>query len=151
MTTVASGTVSEIEVFRHNARTTHTVVRLNVDVLTHEESLIQPPPGGNCLNWVVGHRLCIYDEMLPMLGQKPVMGKGALKRYARGTPPLRDSAEAWEFRELMTAWDEAAQRIDAGLAGLTAKALDAPAPSTPNDDPGETVRSLLVLVFFHQA
>jgi hypothetical protein len=40
MTTVASGTVIEIEVFRHNARTTHKVVRLNVDGLTPEESLI---------------------------------------------------------------------------------------------------------------
>jgi uncharacterized damage-inducible protein DinB len=99
----------------------------------------------------VGHLLCIYDEILPMLGQKPVMEKGALKRYARGTPPLRDSSEALELRDLITAWDEAAERIDAGLAGLTAKALDAPSPSSPNDDPGETVRSFLALVFFHQA
>lgn len=38
-----------------------THVRLNVDGLTQEESLIQPRPGGNCL-----------DDMLPMLGQDPV-------------------------------------------------------------------------------
>ncbi len=51
----------------------------------------------------------------------------------------------------MTARDEAAERIGAGLAGLTSKALDAPAPPSPNNDPGETVRPLLALVFFHQA
>lgn len=102
--TVPSGSVSEVEVLRHNARTTHKVVRLNVDGLTHDESLSQPRLAGNCLNWVVGHLLWIYDEMLPMLGQEPAMEMGALKRYARGTRPLRDSAEALTLRELMTAW-----------------------------------------------
>ncbi len=51
----------------------------------------------------------------------------------------------------MTAWDEAAERMDAGLPGLMSKTLDAPAPSFPNNDPGETVRSLWALVCFHQA
>jgi hypothetical protein len=101
MTTVAAGTVSDFEVFRHTARTSHKVVRVTVGGLTDDESLIQPRPAGNCLNWVVGHLPRIYDEMLPMLGQKPVMEMGALKRYARGTPPLRDCAEALRLRELM--------------------------------------------------
>lgn len=151
MTTTASRTVNDIEVFRRNARTTHKVVRLNVDGLTQEESLIQPRPGGNCLNWVVGHLLCIYQRVLPMLEQKPVMEAGALKRYDRGSPPIKDAGEAMEFLELMTAWDETAERIDAGLAGLTPEVLDAPAPFSPSGDPNETVRSLLALVSFHQA
>ena len=151
MTTTASESAGDVEVFRRSARTTHKVVRLNVDGLTQEESLIQPRPAGNCLNWVVGHLLWVYDGMLPTLGQKPVMGKDALRRYARGTPPLRDPAEALELRDLMTAWDEAAERIDAGLASLTSKALDARAPVSPTNDPDETVRSLLAMVFFHQA
>jgi uncharacterized damage-inducible protein DinB len=45
----------------------------------------------------------------------------------------------------------AAERIDVGLADLTSEALDAPAPASPNNDPDETVRSLLALVSFHQA
>ncbi|MGB7624939.1 MAG: DinB family protein [Terriglobia bacterium] len=151
MTTTATGTLGEIEIFRNNARTTHTVVRLNVEGLIHEDTLIQPTPGGNCLNWVVGHLVCIYDEVLPMLGQKPVMERGALKRYARGTPPLCDPAEALQLRELVSAWEEASKRFDAGLSGLTSKALDAPAPASPTKNPDETLRSLLALVSFHQA
>ena len=85
MSTAPSATVSEIEIFRHIARTTDQVVRINVDGLTQEESLIQPSPGGNCLNWVVGHLLCIYQRTLPLLGQKPVMDEGALKpEFATG-------------------------------------------------------------------
>jgi uncharacterized damage-inducible protein DinB len=151
MTTAVSGTVSEVEVLRHQARATREVVRRNVDGLTQEESLILPAPGGNCLNWVVGHLIRTYEEILPLLGQKPVMEADALKRYARGTPPLRDSAGALDFQDLLTAWNEANDRFDAGLAGLTSEVLDRPAPSSPTGDPNETVRSLLAAIVFHQA
>jgi len=58
---------------RHQARLTHGAVRTNVDGLTHEDSLLQPQPGGNCLNWVVGHLLFVDQRMLRRLGQTPVM------------------------------------------------------------------------------
>ena len=30
-------------------------INRNLDGLSHEESLVIPEPGGNCLNWVLGH------------------------------------------------------------------------------------------------
>ncbi len=142
---------SEIGIFRNSARTIHQVVRLNVDGLTQAESLIQPRPAGNCLNWVIGHLLCVYGHMLPMLGQEPVLEASALHRYDRGSPPIGNAAEARELSELMTAWDEAAARVDAGLESLSSEALEAPAPFSPSGNPNETVRSLLTVIFFHQA
>ena len=143
--------LSEIEVLRESARVAHQVARLNAEGITHPDSLGQPQPAGNCLNWVLGHLICVYDEILPLLEQKPVMGKEALRRYARGTPPLQDAAEALPWDSLMKAWDTAAERVDAGLASLTPEKLDAPAPASPRNNPDETVRSLLTLVCFHQA
>jgi uncharacterized damage-inducible protein DinB len=151
MTAAALETLRDVEAFRHQARVAHQVLRLNADGLTQEESLIQPAPAGNCLNWVVGHALWTYEQLLPLLGQEPVLEKDALKRYARGTPPLQDAAEALELQDLLAAWDEASKRVDAGLAGLTAEVLDRPAPLSPTKDPNETVRSLLSTVCFHQA
>lgn len=150
MTAAAPRTASETEVLRHQARLAHQVVRLNAEGVTHEESLLQPHPGGNCLNWIVGHLVAIYDKSLPLLGQEPVM-PGALERYDRGSPPLRDPAEAMPLADLLAAWDEASRRADAGLAGLTAEDLDRPAPFSPGDDPDETVRSLVATVVFHQS
>ena len=147
----AAATLQEVEVLRHQARAVHKVVQLNVDGVTHEESLVQPDPGGNCLNWVVGHLLSTYDGILPLLGQERVMAQGALKRYARGTPALQDSAEALDFSQLLAAWEQTAPRIDAGLASLTEEILDRPAPHSPTGNPKETVRSLLAVVAFHQA
>ena len=151
MPTTTPETTREIEAFRHQAEMIDEVLRINARGLTHEDSLIQPRPAGNCLNWVVGHLLWTYDYNLPELGQEPVMEEGALKWYARGVPPLRDRSEALDFQGLLNAWDESAGRIDAGLEGLTADALKQPARPIAGDDSGETVRERLIGVLFHQA
>jgi hypothetical protein len=151
MATATATMLGEVELFRQNIRTTDQAVRLNLEGITHQESLIQPQPAGNCLNWVIGHLLCVYNNALPLLHQQPVLPKGALKRYERGTPPLQNPAEATDLRELMNAWQTSIERFDAGLATLTPNELDAPAPFSPNQDPNETVRSLLGLIAFHQS
>src|ERR1700719_4871723 len=104
--TTREGSVSEIEIFRHSARTIQKVVTLNVDGLPQADSLTQPRPAGNCLNWVVGHLVCVYQHVLPMLEQRPVMKAGALERYDRCSPPIKDADEAMELSELMAAWDQ---------------------------------------------
>jgi hypothetical protein len=73
--------------------------------------------------------------IFPLLGQKPVMGEGRLKPYARHSSPLKDSAEAVPLQELLAAFDKASERVDAGLAGLATKKLDEPAPYSPTNDP----------------
>jgi hypothetical protein len=149
MATAASST--EIEVFRHQAMLTRAVVRMNLDGVTHEESLVQPHPGGNCLNWVVGHLTCIYNNSLPLVGQENVVPPESLARYDRGSPPITDPAEARDLAELMATWDRVADRFDAGLAAFSPEVLDQPAPFSPGDDPDETVRSLMSTILFHQA
>jgi uncharacterized damage-inducible protein DinB len=142
----------DVDLFRQQARMAHLMVRLSVEGVTHEESLIQPEPGGNCLNWVVGHLLWAHHGALSVLKQAPVMEGAALQRYARRSSPIEDPAEAVELDQLMAAWDTAADRLDAGLAALTAEALNQPAAEhSPSNNPNETVRSLLGTLMFHQA
>jgi uncharacterized damage-inducible protein DinB len=143
--------LGEVQVLRHQARAIHHVLLRNVDGITHEESLHQPEPGGNCLNWVLGHLVSTYDVALPILGQESVFPKGTLERYARRSAPIEDGSQARDFAELVAAWTTAAERWDAGLAGLSAEGLDRPAPFSPGNDPNETVRSLLSLMNFHQS
>jgi hypothetical protein len=151
MSAVASKVVGEVESFRAQVGMIAESVRVNCAGVTHVESLIQPRPAGNCLNWVVGHLLWVYEITLPMLGEESVLGAGVLERYIRGTEPLREGAEALEFGELLGAWEEAGRRLDAGLARLTAEDLGGSASKHPGGDPGENVRSLLSGILFHQA
>jgi DinB family protein len=150
-TIVAPAIAGEIEILTRQTRAIHGVVRRNVEGFTQEDSLKQPEPGGNCLNWVLGHLLCIYDQVLPGIGQEPVLGVGALKRYERGSAELHNAGEALPLADLLAAWDEAAKRVEAGLGTLTAEKMDARAPFSPSNNPKETLRSLLAAVFFHQA
>ena len=75
MTSATPATTSEIDLWRQQTRATGRVVGANLAGLTHEDSLVQPRPGGNCLNWVLGHLLTVYDGTLPLLSQEPVMGE----------------------------------------------------------------------------
>lgn len=151
MTASASNLTSTIDVLRHQTRLVHRVVQINVDGVTQAESLVQPQPAGNCMNWVVGHLLAIYHNVLPLLGQEPVLDATALKRYDRGSAPLRNSADALDISELMKAWDECCMRVDAGLASLSDETLAEPAPRSPTNNPNETIGSLLSTVCWHQA
>jgi uncharacterized damage-inducible protein DinB len=142
---------NETEVLRQQARTIQRVVRLNVEGISHKESLIQPQPAGNCLNWVIGHLVVAYQSIFPLLEQEPVISEERLKAYERHSSPLKDRAEALPFQELLAAFDKASERVDAGLTSLAPRRLDEPAPFSPTNDPKETVRSLLASISFHQA
>jgi len=149
--TALQETARELDIFRRQAGGVNRTVKINLAGITHEESLIQPEPGGNCLNWVLGHLLSIYNQALPLLGQQPVLDAATIERYKRGSDPISGPAQARRFEELMAAWDETVKRVDAGLAGLPPEALDRPAPqgSGPSE-PGDKVRDTLSVLMFHQ-
>lgn len=50
MSRAASSTASEIDTWRLLTRITRDVVRINLKGLSHDDSVVQPNPGGNCLN-----------------------------------------------------------------------------------------------------
>ena len=149
--TVLPETAKELDIFRRQSQGVNRTVKVNLAGITHEESLIQPEPGGNCINWVLGHLLSIYNQALPLLGHQPVLDKATIERYKRGSEAITDPAEARRFEELMTAWDETVKRIDAGLAALTPEILDRPAPQGGGpSEPGDKVRDTLSVLMFHQ-
>jgi uncharacterized damage-inducible protein DinB len=150
MSAATSTTNPLIDAWRQQAGATTYVLGVNTAGLSHEESLMAPSPAGNCLNWVLGHLIWVYDGVLPVLGKAPVMPQGALDQYARGGPPL-DPAGALRLEQLREAWDTAAARVDEGLAELAPGATERLAPFSPRNDPGETVGSLLSTIMFHQA
>jgi uncharacterized damage-inducible protein DinB len=148
---VTNSWTAAIEVLRGQAAAIRGALHRNVDDLTHAESLNSPQPGGNCLNWVLGHLGCINEATLGVLGQPAVLGEAAFARYQRGSAELHEAGEAMPLEKLLSAWDEQWARIDKGLAAMTAEKMEAPAPWTPRNRSDETVGSLLTALLFHQA
>lgn len=140
--------IGEVEVYRQIAGFVHTVVNRCAEGITQEESLIKPGNEGNCMNWVLGHLVRVYDDVMPLVGQK---SSGEFERYERGGSPLKNGEGAADISALRQAWNEKAKRFEDGLATLTAKQLEAPAPFSPMNNPKETVSSLLSMMLFHQA
>ena len=132
-------------------RYTHWVVNANLKDVADDRYFHAPDPAGNCLNWVLGHLVSARNGCLAMLGQDPVIAPEALDRYQRGSAPVTGPEGAVPPAELLDAFNRAQDPLLAGLSALTDETLAAPAPFSPNDDPNETVGSLLAGLLFHEA
>lgn len=150
MGTAAARQSTEIAILRDQNQVILWSIKTNTEGISHADSLVQPKPGGNSMNWVVGHLLCVYNKILPGLGQSPLPDSERLQRYDRGSSPIQDH-EALDFTTLLTSIEEAARRFDAGMDSLQPEALDRKAPFSPRNNPEETLRSLVTIFLFHQA
>ena len=69
-----------------------SIAQMQAKDLTHEDSLLQLPFRGNCLNWVLGHMLSNRDAILGWLGEAPVGGERAA-RYRQESDPVTGLAD----------------------------------------------------------
>lgn len=131
-------------------RYTHWVVTQTMGGITHEQALIAPPEGGNCMNWVLGHIASSRNGMLKMLGVEPAMDAAADERYRRGSTAVT-ADDAVPTDDLLAAFDKAQAGLLEGLRNLPEERLGDPAPFSPGNDPDETVGSLLAGLLFHES
>jgi uncharacterized damage-inducible protein DinB len=129
----------------------NAVLDRNLDGIGHEASVFQPSPAGNSINWIVGHLVASYDNLLPVLGADPVLGPEQKALYDRAAPPLTEPAKAMPFDDLRSAFATAHERVVAALESLPEERLSEPSPISPGNNPEETVGSLLSVFAFHQA
>lgn len=75
--------------------------------LTQEDTLIQPQPGGNCMNWVLGHMLKSQISVLLALGGEPPIDPEKLSRYRGGSEPVKGPGEGvWTLDDLLVGFDQ---------------------------------------------
>lgn len=125
----------------------HRALELNVDGLSHEDSLIQPPRGGNCLNWVVGHVVANRNFILGLVGEQPIWSEAEMEPYKRGSAPMKDGSRAKKFEQLVADFSLAQERIRAGLSRLTDQDL----ARKKGEKGDETVGDSLHFLQFHEA
>lgn len=123
-------------------------LKMNLDGVTHEESLSQPQPAGNCLNWVVGHILANRAGMLKLVGREPAWSEEETEPYKRGSEPITDTNQATHLDRMIDLLEVSQERLLAGLAETSSEDLQAPAPGGKE---GQTVETVLALLVFHEA
>jgi hypothetical protein len=116
---------------------------LNLDGLTHEDSLVQPP-SGNCLNWVLGHLLVHRSRMLETLGE-PAPIPEELKRYDRGSEPITgDGPDVVRLERLRDELASSKEKVVAAIQKAGDEAFARPAGKG-------TVGQRLLMLSMHEA
>lgn len=106
-------------------------LHLNLEGLTHEECL-QQPPSGNCINWLLGHLVRHRNLMLEALGAPTVWNAEAQRRYDRGSAPIRGEESGVVRLEVLRAeLDRSAEHLRSALAEVDEAALQAPSGTNP--------------------
>ena len=64
------------------------IIHLQTEGLSNAELLVQPPNGGNCMEWVLGHIADGLATILRVLDALPPENLPDLSRYQRGAEPI---------------------------------------------------------------
>jgi len=80
--------------------------------LTTKDSLLQPQPGGNCLNWVMGHLVVNLEEILEVLEVELSEHLPDLIRYRIGSEPIRgEEAGVLALDDLVDIYEQLTNKI----------------------------------------
>jgi len=105
------------------------LIKEQIKDVSDSEMLIQPPNGGNCMFWTLGH---LTESLIPILrfldGEKPG-GLVDLSRFERGSEPiLGPEAGLMTASELMTAYEVLHQAVLEKLEPMTDADFDEEVP-----------------------
>ena len=124
------------------------VLERNLADVTNEESLQPPQPGGNTMNWIVGHVVRTRNRALQLLGEAPRFKDADFGAYG---PDSAGSTALLPLDELRRRFDDLGPILNAALQRTSTEQLRAAAPFSPTGNPNETVGTLLASIAFHEA
>lgn len=120
-------------IFKMNNRATN----INLEGITHEESLLKPGGGGNCINWILGHIIVSRDDMREILEMDKAASEDLLNNYSRGTKTITKE-KAIDFGRLLKIFNDLQEPME--------KKIEATDFSTNQEDLKQ-----LTFLCFHEA
>jgi uncharacterized damage-inducible protein DinB len=132
----------------HSLGLANFVVNKNSGGITHEESLMNPQPAGHSFNWVLGHMVRTRNEILELMGKKPLYPKNKFEVYS---PKGFTAEKALDVDELKNCFNVLQSELQSAIQSLPPDKLREPASLRPGKDSKDTVGSILATVFWHEA
>jgi DinB superfamily len=124
------------------------VLERNLADVTNEESFRPPDPGGNTMNWIVGHVVRARNQALGLLGEKPPFEDEDFTAYGAGESRR---GQTLSIDELKRRFDRLGPILDGALRRTSPSQLSGAAPFSPTGNPNETIGTLLASIAFHEA
>jgi len=119
-------------------------MELNLNGITHEDSLIQTAPGGNCTNWVIGHIVANRNALHKLLDLPPAWESGA-DRYDRESRPITGASEAEPLDALLERFRGSQAAVAGALGAMDEARMEAGA------DGGKPLGVQLAFLSFHES
>ena len=117
----------------------------NLESITHEDSLVQPMPAGNTINWILGHILASRNRLHLLIGLEEAWSPELAHRYtgldAAGWTP----ATAVDLRTIASVLSRSQQQVMAALDDMSSQRL----ATRAND--GRTLAEVIGFFHFHEA
>ena len=124
------------------------IIQLQTAGLSHEDSLIQPPYNGNCLNWVLGHFAISRDRVLTLLGAENLLTTEERLFYETGSDPVTpENPPLLTLGRLLELHATSQQIIEERLRNLTEAELARPMEG--QEDPSSIGQRIFGL-YFHE-
>ena len=98
------------------------VLNRNLKDITHTESLVTPPNGGNSINWILGHIIVSRDDIRELLGLDKLCGD-EMKMYQRGAEAV-DANKLIDLGKLMEMYNDGQQIIEERLKELDLREIN---------------------------
>ncbi len=128
----------------------YSVLKVNLEEITPDESLFNPQPGGNCINWVVGHLLRSRQFILKLVNNEWNLPEGAADLYKRGSKG--NTSELFlPFEQLLAMWDVAQTKLTEGLDSLSPTELAEETPPFGDFGKPDTRERRLLFLHFHES
>lgn len=100
------------------------ILKMQIEGLSHQDSLVQLPFRANCLNWVVGHLVTNRLSVLRLLAAQPPFDSELVSRYERESEPVTgDGPGVLPVNELIGLLEQLQAQIAALLADITDEEL----------------------------
>jgi uncharacterized damage-inducible protein DinB len=96
-----------------------SLVQTQTQGLTQADTLIQPQPSGNCMNWVLGHTLENQVILLKLLGGETPIPETDLANYQRESASIRaDGPGVLPIERLLEYHQQVQEALAARLTGM---------------------------------
>jgi len=110
-----------ISMFERNVK----FIKLATQGFDHAASLIQPPLGANCANWLLGHLLYYRNRLCTITGRPLALEAAIAARYPNGSLAVTgDEPGLGKWEDMLAAFEASQEPLAANLRAMTHEEAD---------------------------
>lgn len=117
----------------------------NLEGVTHDDSLVEPRPAGNSLNWVLGHIVATRNRLLPLVGMPPFWSREQAFLYSGRDEAQWSTLRALHLDAIKTELARSQQQLLSALDDMSDAALGTVT------DTGQQLGDVIGFFHFHES